>query len=88
MTPKLEALFSRLEAAVDKHPRLVRITAEDPVRGEPVMKTSRHGCVVEIALRIKGRRLKPFNAQGYGDTPEEAVRHLVDNLDHVAEAFG
>lgn len=80
----LDGAFRRVEAAIDAHSKLKRVAN---VLGEPDVSLSRLGCTVHIAVRLKGSRKKPFKIHGEGSSVEAAVEHLINGLDHWAEAL-
>lgn len=77
-----EPLFQKVEAAIDAHPKLERVTL-----GEPGFNVDRGGWTVKIRVHLKGSRRKPTDINGSGDTPEEAVEKLVETLDIWAQAI-
>ena len=85
---QLDKLFSKIEDAIDSHPRLVRLTgSKGSVMGEPKLSLTRFGATVEIPVKLKGSRRKETVISGYGDTPEEAVEYMIAQLDHWADVM-
>ena len=83
LTIDLEALFTRLEKAVDDHQALMR----NPLRS-PHLRLSRDGATIHISVKLKGsRKIRCDDITGHGDTPEEAVAELIAGLDSWAEAI-
>lgn len=77
-----EPLFQKVEAAVDEHPKLERVTL-----GEPGFNVDRGGWTVKIRVHLKGSRKKATDIHGAGDTPEAAVEKLIGSLDIWAQAI-
>jgi hypothetical protein len=86
MNIDLDALFSKVEAAVDAHGKLRRIHKDNP-HFSPEFSVNRGGWSVEIWVKLEGSRKKPSQICGRGHTPNEAADHLIDSLDHWAEAI-
>ncbi len=78
----LEPLFKQVEAAIDAHPKLERVTL-----GEPSFNVDRDGWTVKIRVHLKGSRKKPTDIHGAGEAPEAAVEKLIGSLDIWAQAL-
>lgn len=91
MNVDLEALLSRVEQAVDAHPRLERhcivVVNDKKIYPEPELILTRSGCSVTIRVKVKGSHRKACDIWGEGDTPESAVESVVGALDRWAEAI-
>ena len=77
-----EPLFQKVEAAIDAHPNLTRVTL-----GEPEFQVDRSGWSVRIRVALKGSRKKPSEIHAEGASPSEAVETLVTHLDIWAKAI-
>lgn len=86
MLNEYEALFARVEKAVDDHPLLCRIT-DNPILCQATLKVSRLGYAIDILVKRTKSRKRPMEITGHGDTAEEAAVSLIGALDHWAEAL-
>lgn len=77
-----EPIFRRIEAAIDGHPTVCRITTYDPR-----LSVDRLGCSVSAIVKIKGSRKKPTAINAHGDSFDEAVDSLIAGLDAWSEAI-
>ena len=84
MAFQYEALFSKLERAIDAHPKLKRLPS---VLSEPEASVSRLGCSVQIPVKLIGSNAKPFQIKGDGVSVKNAVENLISHLDSWAEAL-
>ena len=82
----LNPIFCKVEEAIDAHPKLRRITKENPVMAEPEISASRFGWIVTIFVKLEGSRKKAFKISGQGESPQEAAEKLVSSLDFWVQA--
>jgi hypothetical protein len=78
-----EPLFQKAEATIDAHPRLCRIIGVT----NPTFRVDRDGYTLVLRVKLKDSRKRPTEVQGFGETPEEALDHLVSGLDHWAKVM-
>ncbi len=82
-TIDIDALCSRVESAIDAHPRLMRSLT----RG-PHLRWGRDGATMVALVKLRGsRKIKLDSITGRGDTPEDAADKLIASLDNWATAL-
>ena len=94
---KINQLFAKLKAAIDVHPRLMRVTMDGkPLTAstpsafvsDPTLALWRDSFTVKIEVKLRGSRKRNLSEiNGSGDTPEEAVDDLINSLDIWATAI-
>lgn len=79
-----ELAFRALEQAIDRHPRLNRLSS---IGGEPEIRLSRLGAMLRISVKLNGERGRVGDISARGKTIQAALVSLVQNLDTWATAM-